>query len=149
MAMRGPAAGHPLLRTCADPTGVTVLGTLNNCAGGVTPWGTVLTGEENIWLYFTGKLDALAEEALRSLHARYRLGTGRYGWERYHPRFDLTQEPHEPNRFGWVVAVDPYQPQSMPVKHTALGRMAPEGATIILAKDGRPVASMGDDARFE
>jgi uncharacterized protein len=149
MAMRGPAAGHPLLRTSADPTGLTVLGTLNNCAGGVTPWGTVLTGEENIWLYFTGKLDALSEEALRSLHARYRLGMGRYGWERYHTRFDLTKEPHEPNRFGWVVEIDPYNPQSMPVKHTALGRMAHEGATIILAKDGRPVAYMGDDARFE
>jgi uncharacterized protein len=109
----------------------------------------VLTGEENIWLYFTGKLDALSEEALRSLHARYRLGTGRYGWERYHARFDLTKEPHEPNRFGWVVEIDPYNPQSMPVKHTAMGRMAHEGATIILAKDGRPVAYMGDDARFE
>jgi secreted PhoX family phosphatase len=61
----------------------------------------VLTGEENIWLYVTGKPEALSEEALRSLHARYRLGTGRYGWERYHTRFDLTKEPHEPNRFGW------------------------------------------------
>jgi secreted PhoX family phosphatase len=74
---------------------------------------------------------------------------GRYGWERYHARFDLTQEPHEPNRFGWVVEIDPYAPQSVPVKHTAMGRMAHEGATVILAKDGRPVAYMGDDARFE
>ena len=149
MTIRGPAAGHPLMRTSADPAGLTVLGTLNNCAGGVTPWGTVLTGEENLWLYFTGKLEAVSEEALRSLHARYRLGMGRYGWERYHARFDLTKEPHEPNRFGWVVEIDPYAPQSVPVKHTAMGRMAHEGATVILAKDGRPVAYMGDDARFE
>jgi uncharacterized protein len=149
MTIRGPAAGHPLMRTSADPAGLTVLGTLNNCAGGVTPWGTVLTGEENIWLYFTGKPEALSEEALRSLHTRYRLGMGRYGWERYHERFDLMKEPHEPNRFGWVVEIDPYAPQSVPVKHTAMGRMAHEGAAVILSKDGRPVAYMGDDARFE
>jgi secreted PhoX family phosphatase len=149
MAIRGPAAGHPYMRTSADPSGLTVLGTLNNCAGGVTPWGTVLTGEENIWLYFTGKVDDLPDEALRTLHARYRLGADRYAWGRYHDRFNLRKEPHEPNRFGWVVEIDPYDPQSVPVKHTALGRMAHEGASIILAKDGRPVAYMGDDARFE
>jgi uncharacterized protein len=149
MAIRGPAAGHPLMRTSADPSGLTVLGTLNNCAGGVTPWGTVLTGEENIWFYFAGKPETLSEEALRSLHARYRLGTSRHGWERYHARFNLIKEPHEANRFGWVVEIDPYDPQSVPVKHTAMGRMAHEGATVILSKDGRPVAYMGDDARFE
>ena len=111
MTIRGPAAGHPLMRTSADPSGLAVLGTLNNCAGGVTPWGTVLTGEENIWLYFTGKVDDVADEALRRLHMRYRLGTGRYVWGRYHDRFDLRQEPHEPNRFGWVVEIDPYDPR--------------------------------------
>jgi uncharacterized protein len=149
MAIRGPAAGHPLMRTSADPSGLTVLGTLNNCAGGVTPWGTVLTDEENIWLYFAGKPETLSEEALRSLHARYRLGTSRHGCERYRARFKLIKEPHEANRFGWVVEIDPYDPQSVPVKHTAMGRMAHKGATVILSKDGRPVAYMGDDARFE
>jgi secreted PhoX family phosphatase len=111
MTLGGPAAGHPLLRTSADPSGLTVLGTLNNCAGGVTPWSTVLTGEENIWLYFTGKVEDVPDEALRSLHLRYRLGAGRYVWGRYHDRFDLRQEPHEPNRFGWVVEIDPYDPK--------------------------------------
>jgi uncharacterized protein len=149
VAIQGPAAGHPLMRTSADPTGLTVLGTLNNCAGGITPWGTVLSGEENFWLYFSGKPEDLSAETLHGLHTRYRLGAGRYGWGRYHDRFDLTKEPHEPNRFGWVVEIDPYDPASVPVKHTALGRMAHEGATIILANDGRPVAYMGDDARFE
>jgi hypothetical protein len=149
MALRGPAAGHPLVRTSADPAGLTVLGTLNNCAGGVTPWGTVLSGEENIWLYFDGKPDEVADEGLRALHKRYGLGTARYGWGRHHGRLDLRREPHEPNRFGWVVEIDPYDPISVPVKHTALGRMAHEGATVAISKSGRPVVYMGDDARFE
>ncbi|MCL6644292.1 MAG: PhoX family phosphatase [Dehalococcoidia bacterium] len=149
MRLSGPAAGHPLLRTAGDPTGRIVLGTLNNCAGGVTPWGTFLTGEENIWLYFAGKVEELADPALRALHQRYALGRPRYRWAAHQPRFDLRREPNEPNRFGWVVEIDPYDPRSTPVKHTALGRMAHEGATVILSRDGRPVVYMGDDARFE
>jgi uncharacterized protein len=70
-------------------------------------------------------------------------------WGFYDPRFDLAREPNEPNRFGWIVEIDPYDPASVPIKHTALGRFAHEGATVILAKDGRPVACMGDDRVFE
>ncbi|MBI4413016.1 MAG: PhoX family phosphatase [candidate division NC10 bacterium] len=149
IAISGPAAGHPLMRTSADPAGLTVLGTLNNCAGGVTPWGTILTGEENIHNYFTGKAEEMTDATLRTLHARYGVGTGRYGWGRYHDRFDLKKEPHEPNRFGWIVEIDPYDPKSTPVKRTAMGRFIHEGAATILSRDGRPVAYMGDDARFE
>ncbi len=148
MVVRGPAAGHPLMRTSADPTGTRVLGTLNNCAGGVTPWGTILTGEENIYNYFRGKA---ADASVGKLHQRYGIaGRGRYmSWGLYQDRFDLAKEPNEPNRFGWVVEIDPYNPSSTPIKHTALGRYAHEGATVILSRDGRPVAYMGDDARFE
>ena len=149
MILRGPAAGHPLVRTSADPTGLSVLGTLNNCAGGVTPWGTILTGEENLWVYFDGKPDDLADESLRALHKRYGVGGGRYGWGAHHGRFDVRREPNEPNRFGWVVEIDPYDSSSVPVKHTALGRMAHEGATVAISERGRPVVYMGDDARFE
>jgi secreted PhoX family phosphatase len=151
MAIRGPAAGHPLMRTGADPSGTRVLGTLNNCAGGVTPWGTILTGEENIQHYFRGKVDAAAApEAAKRLQRYGILGRGRYmSWGLYQDRFDLAKEPNEPNRFGWIVEVDPYDPASVPIKHTALGRFAHEGATVILSKDGRPVVYMGDDARFE
>lgn len=148
MAIRGPAAGHPFMRTSADPSGAQVLGTLNNCAGGVTPWGTILTGEENIQNYFTGKAEDVADAALQAIHKRYGIGTGRYGWGRYHDRFDLRKEPNEANRFGWIVEIDPYDAASMPVKRTALGRMAHEGATVILTKEGPPVAYMGDAARF-
>ncbi len=149
MAVGGPAIGHALMRTSADPAGRRVLGTLNNCAGGVTPWGTVLTGEENFHNYFTGKGDDLSDGTLRALHNRYGVGTGRYGWGLYYDRFDLRKEPHEPNRFGWVVEIDPYDPKSVPVKRTALGRFIHEGAATILSPEGRPVAYMGDDARFE
>jgi hypothetical protein len=148
MAIRGPAAGHALMRTSADPAGTRVLGTLNNCAGGVTPWGTILTGEENINNYFRNK--AADPNAVKLLQRYGIAGRGRYmSWGLYQDRFDLAKEPNEPNRFGWVVEIDPYDPSSTPIKHTALGRYAHEGATVILAKDGRPVAYMGDDARFE
>jgi secreted PhoX family phosphatase len=92
------------------------------------------------------------DAGLQAIHKRYGIGTdrGRYmTWGRDHERFDLAREPNEPNRFGWVVEIDPYDPGSMPIKHTALGRMAHEGATVIVARDGRPVTYMGDDARFE
>ncbi|QYJ04633.1 PhoX family phosphatase [Nocardioides panacisoli] len=142
----GPAAGDPRLRTSADRTGRRVLGTFNNCAGGTTPWGTVLSGEENFNQYFgsSGDLDArYADE-----YARYGIsgGTAR-GWQDVDERFDLTAEPHEPHRFGWVVEVDPYDPSSTPVKHTMLGRFKHEGANVTLSRDGRAVAYMGDDER--
>ncbi|MBY0335227.1 MAG: PhoX family phosphatase, partial [Acetobacteraceae bacterium] len=147
MRIAGPAAGHPRMRTSADPAGTRVLGMLNNCAGGVTPWGTILTCEENINFYF-GHLPA--DEALRPALRRYGMvGSPAYHWFRHVPRFDLAREPNEPNRFGWVVEIDPYDPTSTPIKRTALGRFKHEGAATTLAPDGRVVVYMGDDERFD
>ncbi|WP_449348763.1 PhoX family protein [Streptomyces shaanxiensis] len=141
--LTGPAAGSDLLKTSADPTGRKVLGTLNNCSGGTTPWGTTLHGEENFNQYFAG--------ASRTTDKRYGIGTGasERKWERFDKRFDVAQEPNEPHRFGYVVELDPYDPSSTPRKHTALGRFKHEGATVRLTHDGRPVVYSGDDERFD
>ena len=142
----GPAAGTERMRTSADPAGMTVLGTLNNCAGGVTPWGTTLHGEENFNQYFdkSGALDS----RYTASYARYGIsGSGSRGWSAVDDRFDLSTEPHEPFRFGWIVELDPLDPTSTPRKHTMLGRFKHEGANVAIAADGRAVAYSGDDER--
>ncbi|MEU3784726.1 PhoX family protein [Streptomyces sp900129855] len=141
--LTGPAAGSDLLRTSVDPTGTKVLGTLNNCSGGTTPWGTTLHGEENFNQYFAN--------SSRATDKRYGIGTGatERKWERFDKRFDVAQEPNEVHRFGYVVEFDPYDPTSTPRKHTALGRFKHEAATVRLTDDGRPVVYTGDDERFD
>ncbi|MEF7614258.1 PhoX family phosphatase [Aquincola sp. MAHUQ-54] len=142
--LAGPAAGHRLMRTAGDPQGRTVLGTLNNCASGRTPWGTYLAGEENFAFYFSGG-DRLSADQKRWGMARQ----GFYPWAAQDARFDATRHPHEFHRFGWIVEVDPMDPASMPVKRTALGRAAHEGAWVAVTRDGRAVVYSGEDARFE
>jgi secreted PhoX family phosphatase len=147
MHISGPAAGHPLLQTSADPAGKLVLGTLNNCANGYTPWGTYLTCEEN----FNGYFQTSAAFTPTTHMSRYGVTAGGSGfnWQGVDPRFDIAVEPNEPNRFGWVVEIDPRQPDQAPVKHTALGRMKHENAALVLAADRRVVVYLGDDERNE
>lgn len=147
MVLAGPAAGNARLRTSQDLTGRYVTGTLNNCSGGVTPWGTLLLAEENFDKYFGGDPEGLEEERnLRDLGIK---GSPVHGWYRFYDRFDCTKEPTEANRFGWIVELDPYDPTMAPIKHTALGRFKHEAATVWSMPDGRVVVYSGDDERFQ
>ncbi len=145
-ALTGPAAGSDLVKTAADPTGKRVHGTFGNCSGGTTPWGTVLSGEENFNGYFVADPEAKGSK-------RYGLKNtpSTYGWEQIDPRFDATNPDYanEPNRFGYIVEIDPTNPTSVPRKHTALGRFKHEGANVRVDEDGTVAAYMGDDERFD
>ena len=143
----GPAAGHDLLKTEEDPTGMLVKGTMNNCGAGRTPWGTYLTCEENFNGYF-GSTDENLERP--DDFKRYGIGIeGRYGYEKFDSRFDVSMNPNEPYRHGYITEIDPSDPNSTPVKRTALGRFKHENAAVTLAPTGQVVVYMGDDERGE
>ncbi|MCZ8380256.1 PhoX family phosphatase [Mycobacterium sp. CPCC 205372] len=150
--LTGPAAGTDFVKTAADPTGRTVLGTFANCAGGVTPWGTVLSGEENFHSYFgaaEGSPKPSPVDADRQDRYGVALEPSELLWETFDPRFDVARTPNEVNRFGYVVELNPWDPASTPVKHSAMGRLKHEGANIYVTGDGSVVAYTGDDERFD
>ncbi len=144
----GPAAGHDMLKTSADATGTTSLGTWNNCGNGRTPWGTYLACEEN----FNGYFSSSDADYQPSAHMK-RYGVGLrdwgYAWAATDDRFDISKEPNESNRVGYIVEIDPMDPKSTPKKRTALGRFKHENAEIVVADNGHVVAYMGDDERGE
>lgn len=159
MALSGPVAGSDHVKTAQDPTGTRVLGTLNNCSMGKTPWGTYLICEENWNNYFVNRNTMDWQQ--RVSHKRYGISNGanssKYYWESVDPRFDATPTDkqyfkgfvNEPNRFGWVVEFDPFNPQSLPKKRTALGRYARECATVLVGENGEVAIYSGDDTRGE
>lgn len=144
MTITGPAAGNDLLKTAADATGTEVLGTLNNCGAGQTPWGTFITCEENFNGYFGTDAAGWTANTLQSRYGLRATGFG-YGWHKGDPRFDLAVNPNEPNRHGWVVEIDPYAPNSKPKKRTALGRFKHENAECVLSKTNKAVVYTGCD----
>lgn len=154
----GPAAGDDLLKTAADPTGTQVLGTLNNCAHGYTPWGTYLTCEENWNGYFSNETGDVVgvpgpDQKFEILtgQSRYGIVKGGFGyrWHEHDERFRADLNPNEPHRFGYIVEIDPFNPRAMPKKRTALGRIKHENAEHVVAPDGRVVVYSGDDERNE
>ncbi|MDD9878158.1 MAG: PhoX family phosphatase [Magnetovibrio sp.] len=148
MQITGPARGHDLLKTAADPSGTRSLGTWNNCGNGRTPWGTYLACEENFNGYFSSSDPAWEIPAELRRYGLRRRDRG-YGWAHADERFDLARHPNEPNRAGYVVEIDPLDPASTPRKRTALGRFKHENAEVVVAGDGRVVVYMGDDERGE
>jgi secreted PhoX family phosphatase len=165
----GPAAGSAHLVTKYSPNGTLGRGTVNNCGTGKTPWGTFVSGEENWFGYFfrDAQDDTRRNNPkLAAAFKRYGRPAGaasRHGWEsggsedRYarwntstvgtSPRDDYRNEFHT---FGYVVELDPYSPNTLLTKRTALGRFAHENVTFAKPVAGEPiVAYMGCDARGE
>ncbi len=148
MEITGPAKGHSLMKTKEDKDGIYAKGTWNNCGSGKTPWGTYLTCEENFNKYFSS-----SDKNFKSTNElnRYGIRTREIGlnWAKADNRFDLSKEINEPNKVGYVVEIDPLNPNSTPKKHTALGRFKHENAELVISKDGKIVVYMGDDERGE
>ncbi|MGO1119981.1 PhoX family protein [Rhodovibrionaceae bacterium A322] len=148
MELTGPARGHALMQTEADPTGTISLGTWNNCGNGRTPWGTYLACEENFNGYFSSSDETYA---VSDEMKRYGVGLKDWGyaWATADERFDISKHPNECNRAGYIVEIDPLDPTSTPKKRTALGRFKHENAEVVLAANGQVVVYMGDDERGE
>lgn len=148
MEITGPAKGHSLMKTKEDKDGIYAKGTWNNCGSGKTPWGTYLTCEENFNKYFSS-----SDKNFKSTNElnRYGIRTREIGlnWAKADSRFDLSKEVNEPNKVGYVVEIDPLNPNSTPKKHTALGRFKHENAELVISKDGKIIVYMGDDERGE
>ncbi|MFW5426901.1 MAG: PhoX family protein [Methylophagaceae bacterium] len=149
MRVSGPVAGTHFIQTKADPNGQEILGTFNNCSNGKTPWGTYLTCEENFHDYFHVSTKKKLSKKQKKAWKRYAIKHSYYGWHHHDERFDASQHPNETNRFGWIVEFDPLDPESQPIKRTAMGRYAHENVAHKITKDGRVAFYSGDDARFE
>ncbi|MEM1434393.1 MAG: PhoX family phosphatase [Pseudomonadota bacterium] len=155
MDVSGPAAGSPLLD---NPAGNPVLGTVNNCGSGRTPWGTYVTCEENFNGYF-GSTDLSVDPSSSvgfddlqdTAYRRYGFSSNGfgYGWHVFDERFDIANAGYrnESNRFGWCVEIDPFDGSKKPVKRTAMGRFKHEAVAVKELDDGRVAVYMGDDQR--
>ena len=142
----GPVAGTKFLENTADNIPA---GTVNNCGSGFTPWGTYLTCEENFNGYFGWNDQSFEPNEKQERYGFSSEGFG-YGWHVYDDRFDLSNPDYanEYNRFGWIVEIDPQNPNKPPIKHTALGNFKHE-AIAIREDKGRVICYMGDDQRFD
>ena len=158
MELAGPVRGSDLVRTKYSPDGIATRGTLNNCAMGVTPWNTYMAAEENWAGYFRNRDAEIPREhanyGIRANDSRYRWALAEGGEDEF-IRFDATSTGasatedyrNEPNCFGWMVEIDPFDPDSTPIKRTTLGRFGHEGVVFGPAIEGQPVVCYsGDDS---
>jgi hypothetical protein len=171
LQMSGPARGNALMKTKYAPDGVAARGTINNCGTGYTPWGTLLTGEENWAGYFTRSASDNAargnDKSVASLnrYGRSQGAASRHGWETSgtddkYARWIISKTGtsadgsddyrNELNTYGYMVEIDPYDKAAVIKKRTALGRFAHESGAFGKLVAGKPLAVyMGDDSRGE
>ncbi|MHA6722497.1 PhoX family protein [Sphingomonas sp. RS2018] len=167
IVLNGPVRGNALVQTASSADGTTGRGTIGNASVAQTSWGTALSGEEKFARYF--RRPPASDDARRTakqLAALRRYGitstTGLYGWatvaNTLYSRFDAqatgasatADYRNEPNQFGWVVEVDPYDKAATVRKRTAMGRMAHSGvATANFIVGVRPAVYLGDAGENE
>jgi len=152
----GPLADNP-----AYPgVGETASGSLANCSGGITPWGTALSCEENYADYASTAGFGYGWDPARTGTDDYYNGDGSSATvvtrgpnnapdagstSAMPPRPANPVTFRGPAKYGWVVETDPYDPSFTPRKHTSLGRFRHEN-TAFRAAAGKPfVLYMGDD----
>jgi len=168
----GPAANHRWITAAAAgfnaanpaPAGQIACGTLANCAGGYTPWGTFLSAEENFDFYvYNSNPDAEAAKAKAAADPALAGDARIYGYALERPtptlrgtqlpiamaQYDLDKNPTAATLYGWTVELDPHDPTYAPRKRTALGRRKGECASTALARDLRVVVYSGDDEANE
>jgi uncharacterized protein len=114
-----------------DQLGDRIIGTFANCAGGTTPWGTVLSAEEN----FQDSVPELVYRDGTSLNPSYLP---------FHlDEKDISGQGNvfglAGNKYGWIVEIDPANPNDYGTKHTGLGRYRHE-AVGIRVEAGKPLA---------
>ncbi|NET34060.1 MAG: DUF839 domain-containing protein [Cyanothece sp. SIO1E1] len=130
----GPAATE-VFSLSSDGLDKKIIGTGYNCSGGTTPWGTILTAEENFQgssTFFVGVTEGVLPNGTQTGYTAGTTGE----------TFGLVGE-----KYGWMVEIDPANPSVRAKKHTALGRFRHENITFRL-RPGQPlVAYMGDDRR--
>ncbi|MEM7401303.1 MAG: PhoX family phosphatase [Pseudomonadota bacterium] len=149
MRLSGPARNHIRVKTEYSPRGEACLGTFGNCAGCVTPWGTILTAEENFQFYFSGNANKTPEYKNYKRLGLLGTKTALSLWGKYHEQWNLDHHPQAAMHAGWIVEIDPFDSNFVPIKRTALGRCKHEGCDVHINKDGKAVIYMGDDQAFE
>jgi secreted PhoX family phosphatase len=131
----GPAATDVFEGVNSDGLGNRIIGTAFNCSGATTPWGTVLSAEENFQgssTFFIGVQEGVKQDGSQ---------TG------YIPGTSGAEFGQVGEKYGWMVETYPLEPDERPRKHTSLGRFRHENAALRFSRNDPLVVYMGDDRR--